>query len=115
MKQEGLRAHAKSQRTVTDEQVRIVLTDARPAMEMARDLGINKDSIGRIRRGVTYADVHPEIPRWVDRMPIVVLADTCGSCVHFDAEGWRPCDIGMPEARSGHRSPACGSYLPVTR
>lgn len=50
-------------RSLTDEQVVAILLSDRTAPDLAREFGVFHETIRRVRRGLVFADVRPDLPR----------------------------------------------------
>lgn len=84
---------------LTPEQVRRVLLAPKDVnnAELARELGVGRETIRQIRLGMIYAHVHPEIARLGAPVEVPPAEDgpSCYGCVH-----WREgCTFGFPDWR----------------
>lgn len=69
--------------------------------------GVHRETIRRIRHGLMYAEVRPDIPRW-ERPRRSFAATTCWNCVHVMPYYEKKKD-GTPSTRL---TVACGIGLP---
>jgi transposase-like protein len=72
---------------LTVEQVRRALTDQQISdVKLSRELGVSRQAISQIRRGISWASAFPELPRrpWSD----------CSQCRHWSGT---ECGIGFPD------------------
>jgi hypothetical protein len=58
------RGRRSKRRRFTDDQVLLILTSPHRSLEdLARELGTNRETVRLVRIGMSYLDVHPELPR----------------------------------------------------
>jgi transcriptional regulator with XRE-family HTH domain len=76
--------------------------------EVAALAGVNRDTARRVRLGLKWADVLPELPR----LDPTTWNASCLQCSQWEADGER-CMLGIPECRSEGPTWArgCGAYL----
>jgi len=97
--------------------VRAVLTTPPtvPASEASRELGMDRATFGRIRRGRLWADVLPELERWTSEQS----ARLCHHCTQWEPSTSRAggdrqgrCMLGIPECRSEGQiwAKGCGAF-----
>lgn len=95
---------------LTDDQVRLILERRDlSAKGLAKELGRTRQAICQIRRGDTYRDVLPEVPRW-DNSNLQVVS--CHNCIH-----WRNrCGMDFPDPIEEGPGFAvdCSFYKPTT-
>lgn len=87
--------------------------------ELARRLGITRESVRMIRNGQMYATHCPELPRLVPG----TMQRNCTHCVHFVRERIRRsetmkrvgrCGLGLPEALIATKfARGCGAFAPL--
>jgi hypothetical protein len=75
---------------LSDQTIMQILTDPRPQKIVAADHGVSFQMIGFIKRGVNYANVHPEIPRCTTQTL------TRRDCVHWLHDA---CDLEFPDPK----------------
>ena len=102
-----------------EEMVRLVLSQSPDSSlsQIAAATGIDQDSARKIRLGVCYPDVLPELPR----MTLEQSERRCWGCIQWDAprgsggkDRWGKCNLGIPEAsKSQTFARGCGAYLPA--
>jgi hypothetical protein len=90
--------------------VRAVLSQS-PALghtEVAALAGVDRDTARRVRLGLKWADVLPELPR----LDPATWAASCLQCKQWEADGER-CMLGIPECKSEGPTWArgCGAFL----
>lgn len=68
----------------TEENIREILESSETHRTLAAKYDCHHNAISLIRRGRSYRNVAPEIPRWTKDI-------TCHSCIHWDAKG---CTLG---------------------
>ena len=90
--------------------VRAVLAQS-PALghtEVAALAGVDRDTARRVRLGLKWLDVLPELPR----LDPATWAASCLQCTQWETDGGR-CMLGIPECRSEGPTWArgCGAYL----
>ena len=75
--------------------------------ETAALAGVDRDTVRRIRFGLKWTDVLPELPR----IDPATWAAHCSDCVHWDADG--RCMLGIPECKSegGNWARGCAAFL----
>ncbi len=80
----------KSRIRLNAEQVRTLLLTDKRVSDLAREWNCNRNTLTKVRRGKSHADVCPEIPRWGadGRSP-----RRCQTCSHHDGA----CGFGFPE------------------
>ncbi len=96
-KRKGGKAHPK----LDLDQVRRALTDRQSSdVQLAAELGVSRQAINQIRRGVSWASAFPKLPRrpWLD----------CQDCRHW-SNG--ECAIGFPDPVEEGTSFACDCDL----
>jgi hypothetical protein len=76
--------------------------------EVAALAGVNRDTARRVRLGLKWADVLPELPR----LDPTAWNASCLQCAQWEADGER-CMLGIPECKSEGPTWArgCGAYL----
>ena len=97
-------------RITREAKVQAVLTQS-PALghtEAAALAGVDRDTARRVRLGLKWADVLPELPR----LDPATWAAICLQCKQWEADGER-CMLGIPECKSEGPTWArgCGAYL----
>lgn len=96
---------------LTNDQVRMILERRDlSARSLAEELGRTGEAICQVRRGNSYRDVLPEIPRWGARK---LQGLSCHSCAH-----WRNrCEMGFPDPEEEGPGFAadCSFYEPSTQ
>jgi hypothetical protein len=79
---------------LTAEQVKIMLTDfSLTQAQAAERFGCNRDLVAKVRRGRSYAGVHPEIPRWPADKSAALF---CNTCIHWCGA---KCGMDFPEPK----------------
>jgi DNA-binding transcriptional regulator YdaS (Cro superfamily) len=89
-------------RKLTPEEVKLVLTDKRDNVALARLLGVVPQSVSQIRTGRSYKDLWPELPRRAAQVKALGAVPTirstkitCQDCAHW----WQKrCGLDIPEA-----------------
>lgn len=90
--------------------VRAIL--ARPAdqshQSVARALGLSRETVRKVRYGLQWADLAPEL----ERLDQASQGAFCSWCVHWKAAGTGSCTLGIPEAVSEGQLHArgCGAF-----
>lgn len=103
-------------RVTSEESVRLVLSqppDMRLA-EIAELAGLDKETARRIRVGLRFADVAPELPR----LTVEQMGRRCWLCVQWEgaagasgADRYGRCHLGIPEATESQLwARGCGAY-----
>ena len=103
-----------------EEMVRAVLTlpPDWSLLQIAAATGIDRDTCGRIRRGVRYPDVLPHLRR----MTREETRRHCWDCAQWDgpigpggSDRYGRCHLGIPEATESQTwARGCGAYMPAT-
>ena len=83
--------------------------------QIAAATGIERDTARRIRLGIRYPDVLPELPR----MTLEEFRRRCSSCVQWEgpvgpsgSDRYGSCKLGIPEARETQTwARGCGAYM----
>ena len=70
---------------------------------VAERVGLQRETIRKIRFGMINADVAPELPR-CDK---ATFQRTCPKCQHWGAQR---CTLGFPEAIEVHYARGCGAF-----
>ena len=75
--------------------------------ETAALAGVDRDTVRRIRFGLKWDDVLPELPR----IDPATWAAHCSDCVHWETDG--RCMLGIPECKSegGNWARGCAAFL----
>jgi len=89
-------------RKLTPEEVKLILTDKRDNVKLARLLGVVPQSVSQIRTGRAYKDLWPELPRRAAQVKALGSVPTirstkitCRDCAHW----WQKrCSLEVPEA-----------------
>ncbi len=84
---------------LTPDQVRqVLLTFELSNTAMAKALGnCSREAVRQVRQGISFRDVHPEIPRWSRQRRIAPTAEhSCERCRHWRGDG---CDLDFPDPR----------------
>ncbi len=97
----------------TPDEVKLVLTDPRSGAELAEIFGVSHQAVSKIRNGLVYKDLWPEIPRVSNRerqriTPPLPKASkvNCRDCVHW----WqKKCSLDVPEA-GGYFADECSYF-----
>jgi hypothetical protein len=84
--------------------------------QIAEATGIDRDTAGRIRRGVRYPGVLPHLRR----MTLEETRRHCWDCVQWEfgigpggSDRWGRCHLGIPEATESQTfARGCGAYSP---
>lgn len=111
--------HNGDRRTTSEESIRQVLAQP-PDMslaDIAELVGIDKDTARKIRLGLRFAHVAPELPR----MTLEESRRRCCACVQWEAlrgQGgagrWGSCHLGIPEAQESQTwARGCGAFAPL--
>ena len=76
--------------------VRLILQSPdRTLNSLAAELGCSRETVRQVRRGLSYIDVHPELPRQGARpAPPPAGAPSCLRCNHWQNDD---CGIGFPD------------------
>jgi transcriptional regulator with XRE-family HTH domain len=105
---------SRTARALSEEQVRVVLTAEHLSSRHLSDLmGVSMNTIQKIRRGYSYRDFVPDLPRWEDaRQTRCERTPVCERCIHW----LRGCSLGFPEAqRSMFFAGQCSAWRPADR
>ena len=86
---DGAAAVKRIQPRLTEEEIRFILTTQQSGHTLGPELGRSKEAISAIRRGITYKDVCPDLPRWNHGSRKV----SCLNCIHWDER----CGMGFPD------------------
>jgi Predicted transcriptional regulator, consists of a Zn-ribbon and ATP-cone domains len=93
-KQQTGRGRPSKRRRFTDDQVLLILTSPQRSLnDLTRELGTNHETVRLVRIGMTYLDVHPELPRQRSG-PRETPEVSCLRCRNWD-DG--ECRIGFPD------------------
>jgi hypothetical protein len=76
---------------------------------LSQELGLCRDTVRKIRLGVTFSNLFPEIERLTQEQ----MSQNCAKCKFFKRESKRrfQCDFGYPEAVNFRFARGCGAYL----
>ena len=82
-------------------------------------VGVDKDTARKIRLGLRFADVAPELPR----MTLEQSRRRCWQCVQWDGPTgpggparYGRCHLGIPEAANSQTwARGCGAYAPAAK
>jgi len=109
--------HADDSRLTPEEMVRRVLSQppAWSLSQIAAATGIERDAAQRIRLGIRYPDVLPELPR----MTLEESRRRCANCVQWNAPSgsgrkhrYGSCNLGIAEATETQTwARGCGAYM----
>lgn len=94
--------------TLTEEQIREILTDRNVShIAMARRLGKSRSAVQRVRAGTMYRQIAPELPRWTRSSRM-----SCTNCCHHNGSR---CMMSIPEYETDGPSFAmeCAVFEPV--
>ena len=69
----------KATKAVTAQQVYTVLSSTQSHYAMVPVVGLSRETIRKIRLGLAYTDVHPEMDRW---QPLGSTSENCWNCQH---------------------------------
>ena len=76
---------------------------------IAKELGMNRETVRKIRIGETFSNLFPEF----ERLDVAQMSLSCVNCAFFlrksKYKSW--CDFGYPEATSTKFARGCGAYL----
>lgn len=89
------------------DQVRTILLSCDSGAAVARQLGLHKETVYQVRRGLHYTQLFPELPR--------SSAASCTQCCHWCDQGDHGhCGLGFPDALSvGARyAQICSAFSP---
>jgi len=76
-------------RKFTEEQIVYMLTSTESHNALARKFNASRQVISKIRLGLFYRDVRPDIPR-----PVRTVTHFCTQCIHYNQE---KCSMEVPE------------------
>lgn len=82
---------------LTPDDVKLILTDSRSGVELARELGVSHQSINQVRNGATHRNVWPQLKRNAPKTcaPAKPGVEDCRNCTHW----WQGrCGLDVPEA-----------------
>lgn len=96
-------------RKLSEDAIRTILTRTDLTMRQVADLyGVAPETAQKIRRGDSYSDVLPELPRIKRTQQERTTGPRCNECVH-DLDG--RCTLGFPERiRSNAAAVVCAAY-----
>jgi hypothetical protein len=77
---------------LTEEQVLYVLTSPLTNSRVADELGINPSTVQKIRAGITWSHVFPDVPR--PGLGVKRIGPSCRDCVHYLRDA---CSLQFPE------------------
>ena len=111
--------HNGIKRTTSEESIRQVLAQP-PDMslaDIAELVGIDRDTARKIRLGLRFAHVAPELPR----MTLEESRRRCWACVQWEAprgqggsDRFGSCHLGIPEAQESQTwARGCGAFAPA--
>lgn len=92
---------------LSPDQVRTILLSCDSGTQLAKRLGLHKETIYQVRRGLHYGHLFPELPR--------SSAASCTQCCHWSDRGH--CGLGFPDALSAGARYAqiCSAFTPGKR
>lgn len=85
-------------RALSEEQVKVILeAEHLTSRSLAQIMGVSMNTVQKVRRGFSYRDAVPDIPRWEDARPTRYQRDNmiCERCIHW----LKGCTMGFPEAQ----------------
>jgi hypothetical protein len=80
---------------LTEDQVRYILTSDRTNRQLGDELGVNDSTIQKIRAGMSYGHILPDVPR--PKAGVRRKGPTCEQCVHL-VDGH--CTMNFPEFKN---------------
>ena len=110
---------------LSDEAILYILTADESQVQIAQSVDRSTSLVGNVRRGFSYRNVHPDVPRnkpWgrsartpqkpktqKQKMPSI----TCIKCIHYLGSFEKPCGLGHPDpVEEGLKFAAdCSTYL----
>jgi transcriptional regulator with XRE-family HTH domain len=111
--------HSSAPKTTSEELIRQVLAQPPDVslVEIAKLTGLSKDVVRRIRLGLRFKDVAPDLPR----MTLEESQRRCYDCVQWEgpigpggADRYGRCHLGIPEATESQTwARGCGAYAPA--
>ena len=101
-----------TQRALSDEQIKVILESKHIAGRRLADImNVPVNTIQKVRRGFSYVNVHPEIPRWdADQRRVRYsneMLERCDRCIHWLKER---CTMDFPEARDIRFASRCSVF-----
>ena len=75
---------------LTPDEVRLILTSSLGSPALAQQLGCSKQAVCAVRRGLSHADIWPDLPR----RPTAGDRPSCYRCQHWARSA---CGLGLPD------------------